>query len=92
MPRVTVRIPPALRPFTEGLSELEAEGDTLRGLLEGLDQRHAGLRPRMLTPEGELRPFVNVFLDSDNARQLRGLDTPLREGGVVHILPAVAGG
>lgn len=92
MPRVTVRVPPGLREFTAGQAEFEAEGETLEALLDRLQHQHAGLGPRLLSPDGGLRPFVNVFLDGDNARQLDGLRTPLREGAVVSILPAVAGG
>lgn len=92
MARVQVRIPPALRPFTGDAAELSAEAGDVCGLIAVLEQRHPGLAPRLLLPEGGLRPYVNVFVDQDNVRAGDGLASPLHEGAVVSILPAVAGG
>lgn len=92
MPAVNVRIPPALRAFTGGLDELSVQADTVTELVSALDRRHPGLAARLLSPEGGLRPYVNVFIDQDNVRQREGLSARLHEGAVVSILPAVAGG
>ncbi|TXK62353.1 MoaD/ThiS family protein [Alkalisalibacterium limincola] len=92
MPSVNVRIPPALRAFTGGLDELSVQADTVTELVGALDRRHPGLAARLLSPEGGLRPYVNVFIDQDNVRQREGLSARLHEGAVVSILPAVAGG
>ena len=92
MPEVNVRIPPALRDFTGGAAELSLQAGTVAELVAGLDQRHPGLAARLLSPEGGLRPYVNVFIDQHNVRQREGLHARLHEGAVVSILPAVAGG
>ncbi|HEY5642119.1 MAG TPA: ubiquitin-like small modifier protein 1 [Woeseiaceae bacterium] len=92
MSRVAVRIPMALRPFVDGAELLEAEADTVRAVLEQLGARHAGLLQRIVLDDGELRPYVNVFVGSDNVRSSGGLDTTVRDGDVVSIIPAVAGG
>lgn len=92
MSRVTVRIPPPLRPFAGGAAELEVEAATVGEALASLGQGREALLARVLTPEGELRPYVNVFVGERNARHLDGLATPLAEGDAVAIIPAVAGG
>jgi len=92
MPAVNVRIPPALRGFTGGLDELCVHAETVTELVAVLDRHHPGLAARLLSPEGGLRPYVNVFIDQDNVRQREGLAARLHAGAVVSILPAVAGG
>lgn len=92
MTEIVVRIPAALRGFTGGADELLASPGTLADVLAELRARHPQLVQRLVTPEGELRPFVNVFLDRANVRALQGLATPVPAGTVVSILPAVAGG
>lgn len=92
MSEIVVRIPAALRDFTDGAHELAASPGTVAEVLVQLRARHPQLVQRLLTPEGELRPFVNVFLDRANVRSLQGLATPVPAGTVVSILPAVAGG
>ena len=92
MNRVTVRIPTALRPFTNGAWEINVGADTLGHALSEIEKRHPGLLARILTPEGDIRPFVNVFVDETSVRFMDGLDTPLDDGAVISIIPAVAGG
>jgi sulfur-carrier protein len=92
MKRVTVQIPPPLRPFADGAAEVAVEAGTVGEALERLGADRAPLLARILTPEGELRPYVNVFVGERNARHLEGLQTPLADGDVVAIIPAVAGG
>jgi molybdopterin converting factor small subunit len=92
MSQVTVRIPTPLRRFTAGASELSAQGDTVRGVLQALAAAHAGLGERVLSPEGELWRFVNIYLGPQNINSLRGLATPVADGDVLSIIPALAGG
>jgi molybdopterin converting factor small subunit len=92
MSRVTVHIPPPLRQFADDTAELHVEADTLLEALTRLGETRPALVARILTPEGELRPYVNVFVGERNARRLQGLQTPLAEGEIVAIIPAVAGG
>jgi molybdopterin converting factor small subunit len=81
-----------LQEFSSGAAELELEADTLRALLDEVARRHPGLGSRLLTPEGRLRPYVNVFVGRHNCRALDGLDTVLAAGELVSVIPAVAGG
>ena len=92
MNRVTVRIPTALRPFTNGAAEIGVEADTLGRALAEIEQHHPGLSARILTPEGDIRPFVNLFVGETSARFMDGLNTPVGNGAIISIIPAVAGG
>jgi len=92
MSQVTVRIPEALRPFTEGAGELAAPAGSIAAIIRHLGERHPQLPTRLLTAEGELRPNVNIFIGRDNLRSLDGLATAAVGGDVVSIVPAVAGG
>ena len=89
---VTVKIPTQLRSAAGGEAELDVDGATTVGeALEHLFERHGELRDRMLQ-DGELRRFVNVYLDGEDVRFLDGLTTPVPASGELTILPAVAGG
>lgn len=92
MTRATVRIPTPLRPLTDGAADVVVEGSDVASALGALGARYAGFLERVLDDDGALRPFVNVFVGSTNLRELDGLRTELREGDVISILPAVAGG
>jgi molybdopterin synthase sulfur carrier subunit len=87
----TVRIPPALRTETNGERAVPAAGNTVGELLDDLMSRFPGLR-RQLVEGDELAPFVNVYVEGEDVRTLEGLETPVREGAQVILLPAMAGG
>ena len=89
---VTVRIPTQLRELTGGAAEVDAEGATVADVLKDLEAKHAGFSERLFDEKGELRRFVNVFVADEDIRFLDGLATPVADGGVVSIVPAVAGG
>ena len=92
MNRVVIRIPMPLRSFTGGADEVPVDAATVGEALSALGAAHDGVLSRVLARKGELRPFVNVFVGERNVRTLAGLATPLGEGDVVSIIPAVAGG
>ncbi len=92
MTTVTIRIPMPLRSYTGNASDIRVEAATVGEALQQLGVAHSGVLPRMLSPEGDLRQFVNVFIGDRNIRSLDGLATPLAEGDVIVIVPAVAGG
>ncbi len=92
MPTVTVRIPTPLRSYTDGADELRAQGTTVTEVLRALGAAHDGLLPRVLGPEGEPRQFVNIYLGSSNVRVLGGMGTRVKDGDIISIIPAVAGG
>ena len=87
----TVRIPPALRSETGGKREVHAAGGTVRELLDDLISRFPGLR-HQLVDEDEIAPFVNVYVEGEDVRTLEGLETRVRDGSTVILLPAMAGG
>jgi molybdopterin synthase sulfur carrier subunit len=89
---VSVRVPTILRPYTQGASEVSVEGSTLIEVLESLDTSYPGIKGRVLDESGELRRFVNVYVDNDDVRFSEGLQTAIEDGGQVSIIPAVAGG
>ncbi|WP_440995807.1 MoaD/ThiS family protein [Arhodomonas sp. SL1] len=92
MNRITVHIPSPLRDFTGGDAELVVEADCVRDALERIGERHALLLPRILTRGGDLRPYVNLFLDEDDIRSLNGLETPVTGARELLVVPSVAGG
>ncbi|ABK53460.1 molybdopterin synthase subunit MoaD [Acidothermus cellulolyticus 11B] len=88
---IEVRIPTILRTYTGGEKSVTGSGSTLADLLADLDTRHPGLRERIVDDKG-LRRFVNVYVNDEDVRFLAGLDTPVKDGDTVTVLPAVAGG
>ena len=89
---IEVRIPTILRSYTDGAKAVEGKGDTLSDLFADLDSRHGGLRDRLVSGDGALNRFVNVYLNDEDVRFLGGLTTELKDGDSVTVLPAVAGG
>jgi molybdopterin converting factor small subunit len=87
----TVRIPPVLRPEAGGNRHVEADGQTVREVLENLVSSYPSLRNRIFE-DNELPQFLNVFIDGTDVRLNQGLETPVAAGAVVILLPAVAGG
>jgi len=88
---IEVRIPTILRTYTGGAKAVEGSGATLNELLDNLDAAHDGIRERLVDGE-KLRRFVNVYLNDEDVRFLGGLETPVKDGDTVTVLPAVAGG
>ncbi|MFM9366955.1 MoaD/ThiS family protein [Streptomyces sp. Da 82-17] len=88
---IEVRIPTILRQYTDGAKAVEGSGDTLAELFTDLESRHSGIQDR-LVDGGELRRFVNVYLNDEDVRFLDGINTKLGDGDSITILPAVAGG
>jgi molybdopterin synthase sulfur carrier subunit len=87
----TVRIPPVLRQEAGGAREVEATGATVRELLDDLTERMPALGSRVYD-EGELQPFVNVYVDGEDVRTRGGLETPVGAASTIILLPAMAGG
>jgi sulfur-carrier protein len=89
---IEVRVPTVLRQHTDGEKKVHGDGATLGALIADLEHRHPGLSARLVDDEGRLHRFVNVYVNDEDARFLGGIETPLEDGDVVSILPAVAGG
>jgi sulfur-carrier protein len=89
---VTIRIPTPLRKLTNELDVVSADGGTLAACIEALESQYPGLKERLCDETGELRRFVNVYVNGEDVRFHDGLKTPLKAGDEVSIVPAVAGG
>ena len=89
---IEVRIPTILRTYTGGEKAVDASGATLGALVDDLEANHPGIKERLVEDSGELRRFVNVYVDDEDVRFTGGLGTELSDGAQVVILPAVAGG
>ncbi len=90
---ITVRIPTPLRKLTNELDVVEVdEGGTLAQLIDALERDHPGLGERLRDETGELRRFVNIYVNGEDVRFLSGLKTAIESGAEVSIVPAVAGG
>jgi molybdopterin synthase sulfur carrier subunit len=89
---VLVRIPTPLQKLVGDKSEVQAEGATLREVVQSLASQNEEFKTRLLDDSGELRRFVNVYVNEEDVRFLQKLDTPLKDGDEVSIVPAIAGG
>jgi molybdopterin synthase sulfur carrier subunit len=92
MPLIAVSLPGVLRAKVNHQAAVMAEGYTVREIIDALDQRYPGLRFHLCYETGELRPYVNIFVQRTNIRFLQGLETPVPSGARLHILQSVAGG
>ena len=88
----TIRIPTPLRPFTNGATEVAIAGTTVAEAMRDLTAQHPQLQQHLYGSDGELRAFVNIFLDSEDVRHLQGTATPLPASARLRIVPSVAGG
>ena len=89
---VKLRIPTPLRRLAGGTSELTVDGSTVSQVLDNLEKEHPGFHERLFDERGEVRRFVNIYVGGEDIRFLKGVDTPLKDGEEVSIVPAVAGG
>jgi molybdopterin synthase sulfur carrier subunit len=87
-----VRIPPVLRAAAGGEKQVEIEGSTVGEVVTALVERYPSLGGQLLTPDGELNRFVNVYLDGQDVRYLEALQTPVSGNDTIIVLPAMAGG
>jgi sulfur-carrier protein len=89
---VEVKIPTVLRKHTDGEQAVEASGATIRELIDDIASRFPEFRTKVLSEDGQLHRFINVYANDEDVRYLEGLDTKVSDGDVIAILPAVAGG
>ena len=88
----TVRIPTPLRKFTQGKEEVSVSASNVRELLTNLETNFPGIKERICDEQGAVRRFVNVFVADEDIRFLDNLDTPVKDGDEISIVPAIAGG
>ncbi|HKZ04931.1 MAG TPA: ubiquitin-like small modifier protein 1 [Methylomirabilota bacterium] len=89
---VLVRIPTPLRTLTRGAAEVQGAGDTVSDIIQDLERQFPGLRERLVDEGGELRRFINIYVNEEDIRFLEGAKTSLKAGDSVSIVPAIAGG
>lgn len=89
---ISVRIPTPLRKFTGGAESVTASGATVAAVVQDIESRHPGLKERICDDAGKVRRFVNVYVNGEDIRFLSSLDTPVKEGDEISIVPAIAGG
>lgn len=89
---IKVRIPTPLRKLTNGMDEVSAEGKTIAEIIENLERSYPGLKERICEGDGKLRRFVNLYLNDEDIRFKKNLETELKENDELSIIPAIAGG
>src|SRR5713101_4222380 len=89
---VLVRIPTPLRSITKGSAEVQTKGGTVDDVMQDLERQFPGLRDRLVDESGELRRFINLYVNEEDVRFLQGRTTVLKDGDTVSIVPAIAGG
>lgn len=89
---ITVRIPTPLRKITQDKDEVEASGSNIKEIIEDLETNYTGLKERICDENGELRKFVNFYLNDEDIRFMENLETPVKDGDELSIIPAIAGG
>jgi molybdopterin synthase sulfur carrier subunit len=89
---VNVKVPTPLRKFTQGSESVEGTGATVAALMEDLEKRYPGIRERICDDQGRVRRFVNLYVNGDDIRFLQQLETKVKDGDEISIVPAIAGG
>jgi molybdopterin synthase sulfur carrier subunit len=89
---ITLKIPTPLRPYAEGQSQITVQGATVDAAIQDLVAQFPALKKHLMNEAGELRPFVNMFLNNEDIRSLDGPATPLKDGDKLMIIPSIAGG
>ncbi|MGH7180359.1 MAG: MoaD/ThiS family protein [Nitrospiraceae bacterium] len=89
---IKVRIPTPLRPLTKGQGEVNAQAQSIAEMIDTLNASHPGIKDRLCDDTGELRRFVNIYVNEEDIRFLKGKETSLKDGDEVSIVPAIAGG
>jgi len=89
---VNVRIPTPLRKLTKDKDTVQAAGATVQDIIDSLEKQYPGLKERLCDERGELRRFVNVYLNDEDIRFAQGRSTPVKDGDEISVIPAIAGG
>ena len=89
---ITVNVPTPLRKLTDNQAELEIKATSVEELIENLENDHAGIKEKLLDESGDIRRYVNIFVNDEDIRFLEGKETELKDGDNVSIVPSIAGG
>lgn len=88
----TVKLPPVLRKLSGGVKEVEVEGQTVGDVLDALDRKFPNIKTQLLTEDGQIARYVNIYLNDEDVRFMQGLVTPVSSKDTLVILPAMSGG
>jgi molybdopterin converting factor small subunit len=89
---ILLKIPTPLRAYTQGQNEIPVKGSTVADAMQDLVAQYPSLQTHLFNGKGELRPFVNLFLNDENIRDLQGVQTPIGDGDLLKLIPSIAGG
>ena len=89
---ITVRIPTPLRTLTKGADEVKVEGKNIKDIIENLETNYKGIKERICDADGQVRRFINFYLNDEDIRFMANLNTPVKDGDLISIVPAIAGG
>lgn len=89
---VTVRVPTPLRPLTGNTEQVEAKGSSIKEIINDLESRYPGVKNRLCDEKGQIRRFINVYVNDEDIRFQKNQDTPVKDGDRISIVPAIAGG
>ncbi|MCF6149639.1 MAG: MoaD/ThiS family protein [Candidatus Kuenenia sp.] len=89
---VTVRIPTPLRTFTDGVEEVKVEGKNIGEIISNLEANYKGIKERICDDSGQIRRFINFYLNDEDIRFLNNLETLVQDGDYISVVPAIAGG
>lgn len=89
---ISVNVPTPLRKLTDNQAEVEIDAASVEELIDGLETAHAGIKEKLLDESGDIRRYVNIFVNDEDIRFLEGKETELRDGDNVSIVPSIAGG
>ncbi|MCC7212025.1 MAG: MoaD/ThiS family protein [Candidatus Brocadia sp.] len=89
---VTVRIPTPLRSLTKGADEVKVDGKNIKDIVESLETNYKGIKERICDNDGQIRRFINFYLNDEDIRFMGNLNTPVKDGDHISIVPAIAGG
>ena len=89
---VTVRIPTPLRTFTNGVEEVKVEGKNIGEIISNLEANYKGIKERICDDSGQIRRFINFYLNDEDIRFLNNMETPVKDGDYISVVPAIAGG
>ncbi|HHT9104932.1 MAG TPA: MoaD/ThiS family protein [Candidatus Wujingus californicus] len=89
---VSVRIPTPLRTLTKGADEVKVNGNNIKDIIENLEANYKGIKERICDEKGQIRRFINFYLNDEDIRFMDNLNTPVKDGDNISIVPAIAGG
>ena len=89
---IKVRIPTPMRSFTDGAAEVAIEAATIKEVVDNLEKEYPGMKERICDTDGSLRLYVNIYLNDEDIRSLDDINTGVKDGDSIHIIPAIAGG